>query len=105
MDAQAIIGVSMPQVDTLKLVLHASTWLAAGSLAGTCFYLTLQRSAQMLASRSSVGRALALQLLRLTLIAGLLGSIARHYGAVPLLVATFGILAARAAVLRVGALS
>jgi N-ATPase, AtpR subunit len=102
MDAQAMIGFSVPQSDMLKLVVDASTWLAAGSVAGAFFYLTLRRSAQMLASRSSVGMVLALHLLRFTLIAGLLGSIARYYGAVPLLVATFGILAARTAVLRVG---
>jgi hypothetical protein len=105
MDAQAMTGLSMPQYDILKLVLGASAWLAIGALVGAFFYLTLRRGAQMLATGSSVSTALALQLIRFTVMAGLLGIIARHYGAVALLVVTFGILAARTAVLRPRALS
>ena len=98
-------GLSVPQYDILKLVLIASTWLAIGALIGAFFYLTLRRSAQMLATGSSMRTALALQLIRFAVMAGLLGIIARHYGAVALLAVTFGIHAARTAVLRLRALS
>jgi N-ATPase, AtpR subunit len=94
----------MPQYEILNLVLGACAWLAIGALVGGCFYLTLRRSAQMLTTGSSVSAATALQLIRFTALAGLLGIIARHYGAIALLVVTFGILAAREAVLRLGAL-
>jgi hypothetical protein len=105
MDAQAMTGLGIPQYDILKLILGASAWLAIGMLVGGFFYLTLRRSAQMLAAGCCVSKALALQLIRFMVMAGLLGIIARHYGAVALLVVTFGILAARTAVLRLGALS
>jgi hypothetical protein len=105
MDAKAMTGLSMPQYDILKFVLGAPAWLAIGALVGAFFYLTLRRSAQMLATGSSVSTALVSQLIRFTVMAGLLGIIARHYGAVALLVVTFGILAARTVVLRLRALS
>jgi hypothetical protein len=105
MDAQAMTGLSMLQYDLLKLALGASAWLAVGALVGTFFYLTLRWSAQMLATGSDVSAALALQLIRFMGVAGLLGIIARHYGVVTLLVVTLGILAARTAVVRLGALS
>jgi len=97
-------GLSMPQYDILKLVLIASTWLAIGALVGAFFYLTLRRSAQMLVAGSCASRALVLQLIRFMVVAGLLGIIARHYGVAALLVVTLGILAARAAILRLGPL-
>jgi hypothetical protein len=103
MDAQAMTGLSLPQYGILHLVLGASGWLAIGALAGAFFYLTLRRSAQMLATGSCVSMALALQLIRFTVMAGLLSIIARHYGAVALLAVTLGILAARTAVVRLGA--
>ena len=59
----------------------------------------------MLATGSSVSAALALQLIRCAVMAGLLGMTARHYGVAALLVVTLGILAARTAILRLGALS
>jgi hypothetical protein len=105
MDAQAMIGLSMWQYGFLRTVLGASAWLTIGALVGAFFYLTLRRSAQMLATGSCVSTALALQLIRFIVMAGLLGTIARHYGAAALLVVTIGILAARTVVLRLGALS
>jgi uncharacterized membrane-anchored protein YjiN (DUF445 family) len=105
MDAQAMTGLSVPQYDILQVVLVASAWLAIGALVGAFFYLTLRKSAQMLATGSSVSTALALQLIRFMVTAGLLGIIARYYGVVALLVVTLGILATRTAVLRLGALS
>jgi hypothetical protein len=105
MDAQAMTRLSMPQYNILQLVLVTSIWLAIGALVGAFFYLTLRRSAQMLATGSGVNMALALQLIRFMVTVGSLGIIARYYGAVALLVVTLGILAARTAVLRLGALS
>lgn len=96
-------GLAMPHDDIFRLVLDACAWLAIGTLVGAFFYLTLRRSVQMLATGCCVSKALALQLIRFMVMAGLLGIIARHYGVLALLVVTFGILAARTAVVRLGA--
>jgi F1F0 ATPase subunit 2 len=105
MDAQAMTGFSGMGHDVLKLVLDASSWLAVGAVIGAFHFLTLLRGAQMLAGGSPVLLALALQLIRLAILAGALGMITRHYGAAALLAATLGVLASRAAVLRLGARS
>jgi hypothetical protein len=55
----------------------------------------------MLATGSSLSAGLVLHLIRFPVIAGALVFTAR-YGALPLLAATLGILAARTAVLRLG---
>lgn len=89
--------------DMFMLVLSAGAWLAMGALIGAFHYGTLRWNAQKLATGSSVPVALAIQLTRFAAIAGVLAIIARHYGALPLLIATLGILASRTAVLRLGA--
>jgi hypothetical protein len=88
--------------DVLKLVLDVSCWLAIGALIGAFHFLSLRRSAQMLATGSAV--LLALALIRFAVLAGALGIITRHDGALALLVATLGVLASRTAVLRLGGL-
>ena len=90
--------------DVLKLVLDASSWLAIGVVIGVFHFLSLRRSVRMLATGSAVPLVLALQLMRLAVLAGALGVVTRHYGVLPLLAATLGILASRTAVLRLGGL-
>ncbi len=87
--------------DVFALFLKSSAWLAMGGLVGAFHFLTLRRSVRMLAMGSSLSAGLALHLIRFPIIAGALVFVAR-YGAPPLLAAMLGILAARAAVLRLG---
>jgi F1F0 ATPase subunit 2 len=89
-----------PGDDALLLLAGAAAWLAAGGLVGALHFLTLQRSVQMLATGSSLPRALALHLVRFAITAGALAVIARH-GALPLLAATLGLVASRTAALGV----
>jgi hypothetical protein len=89
--------------DTLAPFLESTAWVATGGLVGTFHFLTLRRSARMLAMGSSLSAGLVLHLIRFPIIAGALIVIAR-YGALPLLAATLGILGARTAALRLGAL-
>jgi hypothetical protein len=56
----------------------------------------------MFAIGRSLPLALASQLVRFALIAGLLAVIASHFGALPLLAAAGGVLAARTAVVQLG---
>ncbi len=91
------------QHDLVPFVLSGGAWLATGVLIGTCNFLTLRWNVRMLAVGQSLATALATQLVRFALIAGVLAAIAGHFGALPLLLATAGILAARTAVLRFGA--
>ena len=104
MDAHAMTGFHVTEHDVLKLVLDAVSWLAIGALIGAFHFLSLRRSAQMLATGSAVLLALALALIRFAVLAGALGIITRHDGALALLVATLGVLASRTAVLRLGRL-
>jgi F1F0 ATPase subunit 2 len=89
--------------DMFVLGLKASMWLAIGALIGAFHYVTLRSNARMLAIRCSVPVALGIQLTRFAVIAGVLAIITRYYGALPLLVATLGVLTARTVVLRLGA--
>lgn len=88
---------------TTKLTLGFATWLLVGSSIGALHYLTLWWNAQAL----TIGRlplvAFAIQLARLAVFAAALAIISRNYGALPLLVATLGILASRRVALRLGA--
>jgi hypothetical protein len=94
---------SIAEHDVFKLVLDAGVWLTAGVLIGVFYFLTLQRRAQMLATGSALVLLLGSQLTRFAVVAVALGMITRHYGALALLVVTLGVLAARMAVLRLGA--
>jgi F1F0 ATPase subunit 2 len=103
MDARAMTPFFATGQDQFALLLESGAWLAMGALVGTFHFVTLRRSARMLATGSSLSAGLALHLIRFPIIAGTLVFSAR-YGALPLLAAMFGILAARTAVLRLGAL-
>jgi F1F0 ATPase subunit 2 len=94
MDAHAMMRAALMQI-----VVESSPWLAAGSAVGAFHFLMLRRSAGMLAAGSSLPAALALHLVRFPVTAGALVLVA-HHGALPLLAAMLGILAARTAVVR-----
>jgi len=85
------------------LAAQAAAWLCCGALIGAFHFLTLRWSVGLLAAGRVPLLAMTLQLTRFALLAGALGMIARGVGAVPLLVATAGILAARTAAIRLGA--
>jgi F1F0 ATPase subunit 2 len=108
MDARAMMqffttGYFATGHEAFTRLLENSAWLAAGAIVGAFHFLTLRTSTRMLVSGSSLPAGLALHLVRFAVTAGALALIARH-GALPLLAATLGILASRAAVLRLGAL-
>ena len=75
----------------------------AGALIGASYFLTLRWNVRMLALGRAPLLAVALQIARFALLAAALVLIARSFGAVALVAVTAGILAARAAVLRMGA--
>jgi F1F0 ATPase subunit 2 len=89
--------------DGIAMLAGIAGWLAAGGLIGVLHFLTLRRSARMLAAGSSLPAALVFHLARFVVTVGALTVIARH-GALPLLAATLGLLAARTAVISYGAL-
>ena len=88
--------------DLLLYVLRASAWLTTGGVIGACHFLTLRWNVHMFAVGRSLPLALASQLVRFALTACLLAIIASHFGALPLLAAAAGILAARMAVVQLG---
>ena len=89
--------------DPLSYGLGAGAWLGAGALIGAFHFLTLRWNVQMFATGRSLPLALAGQLVRFALTAGLLAVIASGFGRLPLLAATVGILAARTALVQLGA--
>jgi F1F0 ATPase subunit 2 len=101
MDARAMMRHSA-EGEALAMLAGIAGWLAAGALIGAFHFLTLRTSARMLAAGSSLPAALALHLTRFVVITGALTVIAR-YGALPLLAAMLGLLAARTAVINYGA--
>jgi F1-F0 ATPase (N-ATPase) AtpR subunit len=102
MDTAAMTAVS-PAHELPILPAMAAVWLAAGALIGSCNFLALHWSVGRFAAGGCPALVLVLQLVRFGALAVALGVVARCFGAVPLLVATAGILSARAAVLHWGA--
>ncbi len=90
----------LPQHDFGWFALGLGAWLIAGGLIGALHFLTLWVNVRMLANGNSLFLALALQLARFVVTAAALTAVAILYGALPLLVATAGILAMRTAVIR-----
>jgi F1F0 ATPase subunit 2 len=88
--------------DLLLHVLGAGVWLAVGAAIGVFHFMTLRWNVQMFAVGGSLLLASLSQLVRFALVACLLVVIASQFGALPLLAAAAGILAARSAVLRLG---
>ncbi len=81
--------------DLILYVLCASAWLTAGVLIGAFHFLTLRWNVGMFATGQSLLLALPIQLVRFAVTAGMLAIIAIHFGALPLLLATAGILTTR----------
>ena len=88
--------------DLIVSAVIVGAWLVAGATVGALFFLTLRWNVRMFAAGRSPVLALGLQLARFAAIAGMLAFVALHFGALPLLVATAGILAARTVILRWG---
>jgi F1F0 ATPase subunit 2 len=84
-------------------LLPLSAGFGAGVLIGASYFLTLRWNVRMLALGHAPLLAMGLQLARFALLAVALVLIARSFGAVSLVAVIAGILAARAAVLRMGA--
>lgn len=84
------------------LALRGGAWLAAGALIGALHFVTLRWNVRMFAGGRTALLAVALQIARFALLAGALAVIAGRYGALPLLLATAGILLARTAVVQAG---
>jgi F1F0 ATPase subunit 2 len=91
--------------DLILGILTASAWLGAGILIGTFYFLSLRWNVRNFEIGRSIFLTFAPQLVRFALMAVVLGVIARQFGALPLLIAAAGILAARPAILRWGAQS
>jgi F1F0 ATPase subunit 2 len=98
-DASAMTNSWLTDHASMAMIFQVFGWLLAGALLGSFHFLTLRRNVHMFGS----GRALlpfGLQLLRLAMVAAALTIIARSFGALPLLAAALGLLAARTVVLR-----
>jgi F1F0 ATPase subunit 2 len=104
MDAQAMTKFLFAQQDVIASAFIVGAWLAAGAATGALYFLTLRWNVRMFAAARPpvLALALAVQLARFAAIAGVLAVVAVHFGALPLLVATAGILVARTVFLRWG---
>jgi F1F0 ATPase subunit 2 len=91
--------------DLIFGMLTASAWLGAGALIGAFYFLSLRWNVRHFEIGRPILLAFAIQFVRFALMAAVLGVIARQIGALPLLIAAAGILAARPAILRWGAQS
>ena len=85
-----------------SLALQAGVWLSCGTLIGALYFRTLQWSVRLFVAGSAPLLPMILQLGRLAFITGALVLIVGHFGAVPLLAATLGILVARTTALCMG---
>ena len=83
---------------------HAALEVAAGLVVGlaigTVYFGMLWHSVQALVDSGSIPRVVALQLVRVGLVGAVLVPVAIYGGALPLIAATAGIVAAREFVLR-----
>jgi hypothetical protein len=77
----------------------AVLWMLAGFAGGVAHFVLLRRNTLLYLNGGALLSAIAMQVLRLATIALLLGFAARH-GALPLLLAAFGVVSARFVVLR-----
>jgi F1F0 ATPase subunit 2 len=75
-------------------------WLAAGMVIGAVHFLSLRWNVRMLTAGRSLLPVVAVQLGRFAAMAVVLALITRTFGALPLLAAALGILAARTVIVR-----
>jgi F1F0 ATPase subunit 2 len=78
----------------------AAAWLAAGTVIGAIHFVGLHRNVRILAAGRSLLPAAAVQFGRFAVMGVALAVIAHSFGALPLLAATAGILAARTVIVR-----
>jgi hypothetical protein len=83
-------------------IVRVGAWLSSGALIGAFYFFTLRWSVKMLSANKRLLLAMVLQLGRLTLLASLLAIIVIRFGALPLVLTTVGIFAARAAAVQWG---
>jgi hypothetical protein len=102
MDASTMTPFDPVGHDLAGHLVMASTWLAVGIMIGTFHFLMLRQTMRLNAANRPLALPLIIHLARFAVIATALAVIARFFGAVPLVVATLGIVAARTAVLRFG---
>jgi len=86
----------------ILFALSTGAWLAVGTLLGAFHFLTLRWNVRTFVVGQSLPVAFVIQLFRFAVIAGGLVIISKQFGALPLLVATAGILVARTAIVRFG---
>jgi hypothetical protein len=98
MDAQAMTGFDLAQPGLLAP--QTGGWIAAGALIGALHFWFLRSSVRMLVLGQPRLLTFALGLARAALLAGMLAVVVARFGAWPLILATGGILAARAAAVR-----
>lgn len=87
-------------VQMIEVLPAAAAWLAAGLAIGALHFATLHRNAAALAAGGSLAMPLLLHAGRLALTGGLLFAVVQLGGALPLLLATAGILIARTVAVR-----
>jgi len=83
--------------------LSAAAWLAAGTLIGAFYFLTLRWNVRVFVAGPSLPLALVTQLVRFAVVAAGLAVISKQFGALPLLLAAAGIVFTRTAIVRFGA--
>jgi F1F0 ATPase subunit 2 len=88
-----------------EMAMTAAIWLIVGTLIGGIHFLTLRWTADAVAHGRSIAAVLAVQLVRLLLVGVAMVIIVQSFGALALVSAAAGILAARSIVLRAGAAS
>jgi N-ATPase, AtpR subunit len=100
MDAQAMTSFHL--AEQALLALRVGAWLSNGALIGAIYFLTLRWTVNMLTAHKRLLAAVTLQLGRLALVASLLAIIVSAFGALPLMLTTVGIFAARVATVQWG---
>ncbi len=90
----------LPAYDLIPTALGLGIWLGAGGLIGAIYFATLRWNTLLFADGRSVVLPIGIQLIRFAATGIMLFGIARFFGAMPLLVATAGILIARSIVVR-----
>jgi len=84
-------------------VVSVGVWLGSGMLVGAFHFLTLRWTVKMFAAARPLLLPLGLHLIRFVLMAALLAIVANLLGALPLLMATMGILIMRTIIVRLEA--
>lgn len=94
--------IDLPAIEPIRIAFTSGLWLCAGALIGTFHFATLRWNTLAFADAQSFLLPFGIQLIRFALTGTLLFGIARSSGALPLLMATVGILSARTAIIRRG---